>query len=66
MSIKATIKNIATGAQIQTHLFGRMPYVGTPVHLQNGERVTVQRVDVGKPEPGTFATPVTVWVALKA
>ena len=66
MSIKARVMNIATGTQIQTHLFGRMPFVGTPLHLQNGERVTVQRVEVGKPEPGKFATPVSVWVTPKS
>jgi hypothetical protein len=62
MSIKASIMNTATGQKIQNHLFGRRPFVGTAFHLENGERVTAQRVDVGKPAPGTFITPVEVWV----
>lgn len=66
MSIKATILSAATGQKIQTHLFGRMPFVGTAFHLETGERATVQRVQVGKPAPGTFATPVDIWVTLKA
>ena len=66
MSIKATIMNAATGQQIQTHMFGRMPYIGTAFHLQDGERVTAQRVDVGKPAPGKFVTPVNVWVTPKS
>ncbi|UAK23712.1 hypothetical protein [Sphingomonas nostoxanthinifaciens] len=65
MSIKATVMNAATGEQIQKHMFGRMPMAGTPFHLENGERVTAQRVDIGKPAPGTFATPVDVWVTPK-
>ena len=64
MSIKASIMNIATGQKIQDHIFGRRPFVGTAFHLQNGERVTAQRVDIGKPAPGTFVTPVEVWVTL--
>ncbi|WP_116091776.1 hypothetical protein [Sphingomonas crusticola] len=66
MSIKAAIIDVATGQQIQTHMFGRMPFVGTAFHLANGERVTVQRVEVGKAPPGTFVTPVTIWVTLQA
>lgn len=65
MSIKANIINLGTGARIQTHLFGRLPYVGTAFNLESGERVTAARVEVGKPEPGKFATPVNVWVSLK-
>ena len=65
MSIKATVMNAATGQPIQKHLFGRMPFVGTAFHLENGERVTAMRVDVGKPAPGQFATPVDVWVTRK-
>lgn len=65
MGITATIMNSASGEQIQKHMFGRMPYAGTAFHLQNGERVTVQRVEVGKPAPGKFVTPVHVWVTPK-
>jgi len=65
MSIKATVMNTETGQRIQSHVFGRTPFVGTAFHLQNGERVRVQRVDIGKPAPGSFVTPVNVWVTLK-
>ena len=65
MSIKASVMNIATGRKIQDHIFGRRPFVGTAFHLQNGERVTAARIDIGKPAPGSFVTPVEVWVALK-
>ena len=66
MSIKATIINATTGQQIQKHVFGRMPTLGSPFNLESGERVTAQRIEVGKPAPGSFVTPVTVWVASKA
>ena len=66
MSIKTSIMNTATGQKIQDHIFGRRPFVGTAFHLQNGERVTATRVDIGKPAPGSFVTPVEVWVTLKA
>jgi hypothetical protein len=66
MSIKATIMNATTGEAIQKHLFGRMPFVGTSFTLETGERVAAQRVDVGKPAPGKFITPVDVWVTPKA
>jgi len=62
MSIKATIMNAATGAPIQTMLFGRMPRTGAGFVLESGERVTAQRIDVGKPAPGKFAAPVDIWV----
>jgi hypothetical protein len=65
MGINTTIMNAATGEQIQKHVFGRMPFIGTPFHLESGERVTAQRVDVGKPEPGKFVTPIHVWVTPK-
>jgi hypothetical protein len=64
--IRATIMNTATGAQIQKHSFGRMPMAGSAFTLETGERVTAQRVDVGKPAPGKFVTPVDVWVTPKA
>jgi hypothetical protein len=65
MSIKATIMNAATGEAIQTFLFGHMPRYGEGFVLQSGERVSAQRVDIGKPAPGKFVTPVDVWVTLK-
>ncbi|MFZ4688147.1 MAG: hypothetical protein ACOYLS_02810 [Polymorphobacter sp.] len=64
MSITATIMNIATGAPIQTQRFGRPPRAGAAFVLANGQRVTAQRVDIGKPAPGTFAASIDVWVAL--
>ena len=60
MSIKATIMNGSAGKPIQTFLFGRRPYAGTDFTLKTGERVTAQRVDIGKPAPGKFITPVDV------
>lgn len=66
MSIKASIMNTVTGQKIQNHIFGRRPFVGTALHLQNDERVTAARVDTGKPAHGSFVTPVEVWVTLKA
>jgi len=65
MSINATIMNLATGQSIQKMAFGRMPRAGAAFVLESGERVTAQRVDVGKPAPGKFAAPVDIWVALK-
>jgi hypothetical protein len=65
MSIKATIMDAATGKPIQTFLFGRRPYAGTGFTLASGEKVTAQRVDIGKPGPGSFATPVDVWVTIR-
>ena len=66
MSINATIMNAATGQPIQTMTFGRIPRVGAGFVLASGERVSAQRVDVGKPAPGKFAAPVDIWVAVKA
>jgi len=66
MSIKATIMNAATGEPIQTFIFGRRPFTGTEFILTSGEKVAAQRVDIGKPAPGKFITPVDVWVTLKA
>lgn len=65
MSIIATIMNAGTGAPIQKMTFGRMPRPGAGFVLASGERVTAQRVDVGKPAPGKVITPVDVWVSLK-
>lgn len=62
MSIITTVMNATTGAPIQKMSFGRMPRVGTAFVLSSGERVTAQRVDVGKPAPGKFAAPIDVWV----
>jgi hypothetical protein len=66
MSIIATIMNASTGEPIQKMTFGRMPKWGAAFVLETGERVTAQRVDVGKPAPGKFAAPVDVWVVPKA
>ena len=66
MSITATIMNIATGAPIQKMKFGRIPRIGGGFVLETGERVSAQRIDIGKPDPGKFIAPISVWVALKA
>jgi hypothetical protein len=65
MSIIATIMNATTGAPIQKMTFGRMPRPGAGFVLTSGERVTAQRVDVGKPAPGKFIAPIDVWVTPK-
>jgi hypothetical protein len=66
MSITATIMNAATGEPIQKMTFGRMPKPWASFTLETGERVTAERVDVGKPAPGKFVAPVSIWVKLKA
>jgi predicted metal-dependent hydrolase len=65
MGIIATIMNTATGQPIQKMSFGRMPKRWASFNLATGELVTAERIDVGKPEPGKFAAPVSVWVTLK-
>lgn len=65
MSIIATIMNSATGQPIQKFTFGRMPKPWVSFNLENGELVTADRVDFGKPAPGKFAVPVSVWVTPK-
>ena len=44
----------------------RMPKPWVTVHLDTGERVTADRVDVGKPAPGKFLAPVELWATPKA
>ena len=65
MSITATIMNTATGQPIQKMIFGRMPKPWVSFNLETGELVTADRVEVGKPAPGKFAVPVSVWVTPK-
>ncbi|KTE20133.1 hypothetical protein ATE67_12200 [Sphingopyxis sp. H050] len=65
MGIIATIMNTATGQPLQQMSFGRMPKPWASFTLETGERVTAERIDVGKPAPGKFAAPVSVWVTLK-
>jgi hypothetical protein len=65
MSVITTIISAATGQQLQKMSFGRMPRVGASFTLESGELVTAQRINVGKPAPGKFITPVDVWVAPK-
>jgi hypothetical protein len=65
MSIVATIMNSITGQPIQKMTFGRMPKPWATFHLESGERVTADRVNVGKPAPGKFVAPVEVWVTPK-
>lgn len=54
--------DLATGRPIQKMSFGRMPKPWAVFNLENGERVTASRVDVGKPAPGKFIAPVEVWI----
>ena len=65
MSITATIMNAATGRPIQKMTFGRMPQTGAGFVLESGERVTAQRVEMRKPAPGKFVSPVEIWVTPK-
>ena len=65
MGIVATIMNTATGQPIQKFTFGRMPKPWVSFNLASGELVKADRVEVGKPAPGSFAAPVTVWVTPK-
>ncbi|MHA6719851.1 hypothetical protein ACX40Y_10425 [Sphingomonas sp. RS6] len=65
MAIIATIMNSTTGQPIQKMSFGRMPKPWASFTLETGELVKADRVDVGKPAPGKFASPVSVWVTPK-
>ena len=65
MGVIATIMNTATGQPIQKMTFGRMPKPWVTFTLQTGEMVTADRVEVGKPAPGRFVVPVSVWVTPK-
>lgn len=62
MSIIATIMDAETGQALQKMKFGRMPRAGSSFVLESGDRATALRVDVGKPAPGKFISPVDVWV----
>lgn len=62
MGIIATIMDAETGAPIQKMSFGRLPRTGAAFVLESGVRVIAQRVDVGKPAPGKFVSPVSIWV----
>jgi hypothetical protein len=63
MTVIATIMDTATGEPVQKMKFGRMPRPGSAFVLASGAKVTAQRVEVGKPAPGKFVTPVAVWVS---
>lgn len=65
MSIIATIMNSTTGQPIQKMSFGRMPKPWASFNLSSGELVMAERIDVGKPAPGKFVVPVSVWVTPK-
>jgi hypothetical protein len=63
MTVIATIVDSTTGTAIQKIKFGRMPRIGHAFVLESGQQVVAQRVEVGKPAPGKFISPVNVWVA---
>ena len=65
MSIIATIMNATTGQPIQKMTFGRMPRPFATFTLESGEMVTAERIDIGKPAPGKFIAPVSIWVRPK-
>jgi hypothetical protein len=66
MTVIATIMDSGTGQAIQKMKFGRLPHAGSAFVLESGAQVTAQRVEVGKPAPGKFVTPVNIWVAATA
>ena len=66
MGIIATIMDSTTGQPIQKFSFGRMPKPWVSFTLETGELVKADRVEVGKPAPGKFAVPVSVWVTPKS
>jgi hypothetical protein len=65
MAITATIMNTVTGQPLQKMSFNRMPKPWASFTLADGKMVTAERIDVGKPEPGKFAAPISIWVTLK-
>lgn len=65
MSINVTIMNTVTGSPIQKMSFERMPKPWASFTLSDGQMVTAERIDVGKPAAGKFVAPVDVWVTLK-
>lgn len=65
MAITATIMNTVTGQALQEMSFNRMPKPWASFTLANGQMVTAERIDVGKPEPGKFAAPISIWVTVK-
>ena len=65
MGIITTIMNTTTGQSIQKMTFERMPKPYATFNLATGELVTAERIDVGKPAPGKFVAPVSVWVTPK-
>jgi hypothetical protein len=65
MAITATIMNTVTGQALQKMSFNRMPKPWASFTLANGQMVTAERIDVGKPEPGKFAAPISIWVTVK-
>ena len=62
MAVVTIIMNSATGQPIQRMTFGRMPKPWASFTLESGEKVTADRVEVGKPAPGRVVVPVSVWV----
>ena len=65
MGIIATIMNTVTGQPLQKMSFNRMPKPWASFTLETGELVTAERIDVGKPAPGKFAAPISIWVTVK-
>jgi hypothetical protein len=65
MPVIATVMNSTTGQPIQKMSFGRMPKPWASFTLETGQLATADRVEVGKPAPGKFAVPVSVWVTVK-
>lgn len=66
MAVTATIMNTVTGLQLQKMTFERMPKPWASFTLATGERVTTERIDIGKPALGKFAVPVDIWVSVQS
>lgn len=60
MTFIATIVDAAAGATVQKIKFGRVPRAGSAFVLETGRQVVAQRVEVGKPGPGKYVSPVIV------
>jgi hypothetical protein len=65
MGITATVMNTVTGLPIEKKSFGRMPKPWASFNLATGELVTAERIDIGKPAPGKFSAPISIWVTVK-
>jgi hypothetical protein len=57
--------NTAAGQTIQKMIFGLIPKAWASFTLESGELVSAERIDVGKPAPGKFTAPISIWVTVE-